>query len=410
MDYTKFGEVVEQKSPIELHKTDYNNYSDLSHFIEQYNIAQKLIQESKNFYRSFLVSKLMTFEQLINYKYLDHLNLVIKHEYESLKPGAWSRYDTETKVYYTDFLIDIYYWYLHNGIQNSMYDSEKRKNLKIYDLNDIPKYKKEINKLNKEVDNIDIEFGKLLKNGMTFEEAKMLSRSINEEHWNVIDEPNSYSSYWLYSTIVDLMSGDVKRPRFVRDNMLETFNELKKVHGELFNKIVELYNKRKSLEQKSLNITYSIEYSQQVNKQNRLNKFLDLCEELGISHKKIDIEIENFKDKLDTIHEFIIADIREFKSIPEIPERRNYYIIDENKQPQYFGNSLSNVDIKLSGDQKELICKYSETESHKKWAWPSDAPTIRTTTTNTIVFDTTNNEIKSFFTNSDSIEISNKRY
>ena len=49
----KFDINDKEKSLVELHKTDYNNYSDLSHFVEEYYKAQALINECQNFYKSF---------------------------------------------------------------------------------------------------------------------------------------------------------------------------------------------------------------------------------------------------------------------------------------------------------------------------------------------------------------------
>ena len=55
----KFDINDKEKSLVELHKTDYNNYSDLSHFVEEYYKAQALINECQNFYKSFFLSKLL---------------------------------------------------------------------------------------------------------------------------------------------------------------------------------------------------------------------------------------------------------------------------------------------------------------------------------------------------------------
>ena len=48
MNYDNF-DTQEQESLIELHKTDYNNYADLSHFVDEYYKAQALIKECNNF-------------------------------------------------------------------------------------------------------------------------------------------------------------------------------------------------------------------------------------------------------------------------------------------------------------------------------------------------------------------------
>jgi len=56
----------QHKCPITLYKTDYNNQSDLSRFVDEYNKAQAMIKECKEFYKSFLKSKLLTYSQLTN--------------------------------------------------------------------------------------------------------------------------------------------------------------------------------------------------------------------------------------------------------------------------------------------------------------------------------------------------------
>ena len=65
MNYDNF-DTQEQESLIELHKTDYNNYADLSHFVDEYYKAQALIKECNNFYRSFLKSKLLPYSKIAN--------------------------------------------------------------------------------------------------------------------------------------------------------------------------------------------------------------------------------------------------------------------------------------------------------------------------------------------------------
>ena len=68
----KFDINDKEKSLVELHKTDYNNYSDLSHFVEEYYKAQALIKECQNFYKSFFLSKLLTYSKLTNTSYKEN--------------------------------------------------------------------------------------------------------------------------------------------------------------------------------------------------------------------------------------------------------------------------------------------------------------------------------------------------
>ena len=115
-------------SPIELHKTDYNNYADLNHFIEQYNIAQQIIKECGRFYKSFLISKLMTWEQVINSPYRD------KIEFTTIEPLNDGTVFESNKILniYTDYLSKSEYISFYHNKDYDYKNNKKPKNIIIY--------------------------------------------------------------------------------------------------------------------------------------------------------------------------------------------------------------------------------------------------------------------------------------
>ena len=68
MNYNNFDN-AEVVTPVELHKTDYNNYQGLSNFVKEYYKAQALITALNNFYSSFLKTKHIPYSTITNSAY-----------------------------------------------------------------------------------------------------------------------------------------------------------------------------------------------------------------------------------------------------------------------------------------------------------------------------------------------------
>ena len=87
-------------------------------------------------------------------------------------------------------------------------------------------------------------------------------------------------------------------------------------------------------------------------------------------------------------------------------------IISNNADTVYYVGSnekdLSKYKIKYDDKHDQVICSRKDVEEHKKYAWPSDAPTIRTTYELEVIFDCSTGNLIKIVGNSDSDEISCK--
>jgi len=87
-------------------------------------------------------------------------------------------------------------------------------------------------------------------------------------------------------------------------------------------------------------------------------------------------------------------------------------IISNNANTVYYVGSnekdLSKYKIKYDEKHDQVICSRKDVEEHKKYVWPSDAPTIRTTYELEVIFDCSTGNLIKIVGNSNSDEISCK--
>lgn len=91
-------------------------------------------------------------------------------------------------------------------------------------------------------------------------------------------------------------------------------------------------------------------------------------------------------------------DTQEQESLIELhkTDYNNYADLSHFVEAQFFCSTkdLNNVHIELKG--RELVCEYTAVDRFKKYAWPSNTPWTVVTDTTTIIFNVSDNSIKSF--------------
>lgn len=440
MNYKNFGKDntnITYKLPVELHKTDYNNYADLSHFIEQYNIAQQIIKECGRFYKSFLISKLMTWEQVINSPYRDKIDFT---KIETLNDGT---------VFESNKILDIYTDYLKTSeyisfYHNKDYDYNNADDPKDIDVvEDIEVAEKQLKALNKKCVELEVILAhdivdnvpeKVIDFMGCFYSTKVTDKITkkNAYTWNILKKVvvdyNSKNRY--YESIVKLMTSNVINfCKTQYDGIGKEIRDLKSEIELLENRIKYTKNRNKeklceelkefveSLNCKVISIQSDHEDYSSYDKYNRYtyyNYYFHLYEYKAIpdfrgSHYKATAVMSEklFKGYMKKIEDYIIAKIRELHWESIFTDIKDYFII-YNGELKKFSDHLEDVKIELSKNQKELICTNVDVTENAAYCWPSDAPTIRTTKTTTIVFNTENNELIKYSVDIDKDEIASK--
>lgn len=438
MNYKDFDN-TQASSPIELHKTDYNNYADLNHFIEQYNIAQQIIKECGKFYKSFLVSKLLTLEQIINLPYRDKIEFT---KIEQLNDGT---------VFESNKILDIYTKYLSKSEYISFYynkdydyeEHEKPKDIEV--VEDIVTAEKQIKSLKNKCAELEVQLAhdivdnvpeKVIKKFGSFYSTNVTDKITkkNAKSWNILKkvvEDYDPRKDRYYGAIIDLMTPNViNYCKTQYDTIGQDIYKLKAEIELLENRIKYTKNRNKeklcnelkefvtNLNCKVISIqdAYS-DYScyDKYNKYKYYEYFFHLYDYTtnitfnGEREYKATAVISEklFRSYMKKIEDYIIAKVRELNLESIFASIKDYFII-HNGELKKFSDNLDNVKIELSKNQKKLICTNVDVSEKAAYRWPSDAPTIRTTKTTTIVFNTENNELIDYTYNEDNDTIENK--
>lgn len=444
------------KSLIELHKTDYNNYSDLSHFVEEYYKAQSLINECQNFYKSFLLSKLLPYSKLTNTTYKEN-----EYKFFNIKiTGLPLHADTFSLYNEFDGLSDNYQGYNNYksllGYERLAYS---KATLKFKELCD--KSRKKLFTIHITLEqnlycpgyNIDYE------NAYYFKFNGFILKKYKEPH--II---SSYGRLTLFSKnenkqddnerTLKLLLSDIIKDQQLYDYMTKLYSsymlEFNKIFKEELKTILKQVNVpiiHIDINNDLKDIAYSCynAYIESVKKEN-LNKeivklaktyktngeYVDLLISEIFTNDEIDKMIDNigvscYGDYLDTdilkyindnyynkIIELVNTKIADstyayrtiIKECSEYNNNQKLYIIDKHNQSHYFCNQkdVSKIDIKLK-DMK-LICTYTKTSKRLKYRWPSDAPYVVRELTYQVIFDVNNNSLCSFNDSINTYEVS----
>lgn len=448
----------DDKPLVELHKTDYNNYSDLSHFVDEYYKAQSLINECQKFYKSFCISKLLTYSKLTNTSYKEN-----KYNFFNINiTGCPDNVDTYSLYNEFEDLDDKYKGYYNYksllGYERLAYsravfkfkelcDKSEEKLFTIYVT--VNSYHP-ISYLDEHETTYFFDFNKFIFK--KYEEKHVIS-----QYGTLSIFPESASKRINKKKTIEFLLTDIVKDKSIYDYM----NELSKTYKTEF---IEIYKDelKKVLKQVNVpiihidikndleDVAYSCykSYIKSIKKAD-INKEIEKLSEtykcdgesadLLISEIFTDDEIDNmvdniitgnyicyeseilkyikehFYDKIIELTKSKIADsMYAYRTIirecSEYNNNQKLYIIDKHNQSHYFcnQNDVNNIDIKLIG--RTLVCTYTLTTKHLKYRWPSDAPYVVTELIREVVFDVNNNSVSDFTENKNTYEVSRDKY
>lgn len=437
MNYDNF-DTQEQESLIELHKTDYNNYADLSHFVDEYYKAQALINECNNFYRSFLKSKLLPYSKIANsiysqdkykfytYQLSDSVNGTVKfgEEYpislEIDKANSSRSYKLADDSLYIS-IKGLSYLAAAGAsfkvFQELFSDSDRKYDLSFSCLDMRVTPDKLILRSNprirvdfygnlniwKENGERDYEYKARIKYAYKTlgvkneDELDVLIKPIRkkvDEIWESTYKKEIIRLFEKYDVLVSVVI-DNKLMNDAKYCLYEYIGE-HKASKEIANQYNDYFS------DKTNNLTISLKDFIDSDKMNEvLSKYADhQC----IGHWGYGpMELLAYIDS-DKLNEYIKEQLSEstavFRKILMTYEPKNkaqnLYIIDNHNEAQFFCSTkdLNNVHIELKG--RELVCEYIAVDRFKKYAWPSNTPWTVVTDTTTIIFNVSDNSIKSF--------------
>ncbi len=453
--YDKFNLEVEQDPLVQLHKTDYNNYSDLSHFVDEYYKAQALIKECGNFYKSFLLSKLLTYSKLTNTSYKEN-------EYNFFNIHITGiPYKAETYCLYDMF----------DDLDNDYKGYYNYKSLKGYEKlaysRAVFKFKEFCDNSKDKLFTIRIECNRTSyfpgdkdkETNYYFTFNDYIFKSCMCEHYissyssitynNKYDEVNNKDLQSKLKKLVDKEKKSLydymKELDFLYKKEFDTFykDELKKLFKTINVPIIyiNIDNDLKDCAYASYN-----SYKKKVKSKDIDKDIKELTEKynndgertsLYLSEILSDDEIDNMFDSFEykgwySMYDWILKYINDnyYNKIIELVKRniadstyayrtiirtcseynnnQKLYIIGKHNESHYFCNQNDVDKIKIELIERELVCTYIKVNKHLKYSWPSNAPTVVNELTRTVKFNVDTNSVSSFKESTDTYEIANK--
>lgn len=114
----------EEYKDIDLVKTDYDNFKNLSFFINQYKKAQEMIKEVGEFYQSFLLSKLVPMKDLLRNDKVNFLYVIedFSEKYTFDNGICYEKTRREKIIGIINVVYDSFYWPYHYAEKNSEID------------------------------------------------------------------------------------------------------------------------------------------------------------------------------------------------------------------------------------------------------------------------------------------------
>lgn len=455
----KFDINDKEKSLVELHKTDYNNYSDLSHFVEEYYKAQALINECQNFYKSFFLSKLLTYSKLTNTSYKEN-----EYNFFNIKITGLPLH-ADTFNLYNEF----------EGLDDYCKGTYNYKSLLGYERlaysRAIFKFKEQCDKSRKKLFTIHITLEQChwfpdstyQENAYYFSFNGFILKKYKEEHFittygNLEIYPKNESKRIDKEGTLKLLLSDIIGDKSIYDYMRElTFSykkEFNKIYKEELKTVLKQINVpiiHIDINNDLKDVAYSCykSYIKSVKKADlneeivKLSKtyefdgeYVDLLISEIFTNDEIDkmidnIEINHWTGHLDNdILEYInknyynkIIDLTKTKmtdatyayrtiirECSEYNKNQKLYIIGKHNQSHYFCDQKDVDKININLNNRKLICTYTKTSKHLKYRWPSDAPYVVTELTRQVIFDVDNNSVCDFNESKNTYEILRDKY
>lgn len=436
MNYDNF-DTQEQESLIELHKTDYNNYADLSHFVDEYYKAQALIKECNNFYRSFLKSKLLPYSKIANSIYSQDKYKFYTYELSDGVNGSVCLTDECTAIselnLSSEYIKKLSHSFYNISIKGLSFLAASIASFRVAEemFKDDPKFSLSFygndgritpdKLIYKEDPRIRISlYGRLDMYKTDRESDYAFNERVKAAYKTLgFKDPDDLRTF----TVPIRTKVDSKWYEYYKEEILRLFDKYDVcVYVTIKNKLMQdakscLYEYIGSHKAKKTIINqYSNYFSDDdtnkllisIKEFADINSIKNVIEEYvvheGIGH--CGYGPENLiacidKKKLD---EYIKDQLSEstavFRKILMTYEKENenqkLYIIDQHNEAQYFCDTkdLPNVHIELKG--RELVCEYVAIHKFKKYTWPSDTPWTVVTDISTVIFNVSDNSVKSF--------------
>ena len=455
----KFDINDKEKSLVELHKTDYNNYSDLSHFVEEYYKAQALINECQNFYKSFFLSKLLTYSKLTNTSYKEN-----EYNFFNIKITGLPLH-ADTFNLYNEF----------EGLDDSCKGTYNYKSLLGYERlaysRAMFKFKEQCDKSRKKLFTIHITLEQRYwmphcdckENAYYFSFNGFILKKYKEEHFittygNLEIYPKSESKRIDKEGTLKLLLSDIIGDKSIYDYMRELTSSYKEEFYKIYKEELKTVLKQINVPIIHIDINNDLKdvayscyksYIKSVKKADlneeivKLSKtyesdgeYVDLLISEIFTNDEIDKMIDNiaitpWTGHLDNdILEYInknyynkIIDLTKTKmadatyayrtiirECSEYNKNQKLYIIGKHNQSHYFCDQKDVDKININLNNRKLICTYTKTSKHLKYRWPSDAPYVVTELTRQVIFDVDNNSVCDFNESENTYEISRDKY
>lgn len=451
--FENFNFEVEQDPIVQLHKTDYNNYSDLSHFVDEYYKAQSLIKECNNFYKSFLLSKLLPYSKINNTSYKENSYNFFNIEITGTlyKGETFSIYDELDEVTDEQYK-NLYNYKSLKGYVNLAYSKA------VFKFKDI---------CEKSQDKLFIPYIKCERTvyfpgykdecSYYFSFNDYILKDFSEHHYissygNIMFN-NEYDKKELQKRLKKLCEIDnVKLYDYMKNINSSYKKEFKEIFKDELKHILKdisypIINVKIKNDLKNIAYNCYKSYIKKVKKKDidpEIKKLLDTYKNDGeitsivltdiLSNDEIDEMINSFDLTYDYADSLILKYINDncydkvieltknnisdstyayrtiIRQCNEYDSNQQLYIIGKHNESHYFCNQKDVDKIKIELKKRKLICTYTETHKKLKYCWPSDAPWVVNELTREVVFNVDNNTVCSFSEDKNTYEISRDRY
>ena len=345
-----------EKQNIQLVKTDYDDFKDLSFFLAQQQKAEAMLKEVEEFKKSFVMSKMVSIDDCIAERPLYNLSFFNDVEFvyyfrDNGSPGVYINvYGHEPNYYVKDVV--------------KKFTSKKRKILK--------------------------DFWYLMrKTNFKFD--------TDGEYVYVLDYDNKVRTY--KSVLPSKVKIEEEKSLFIINNWKEYINT----------DVLESYLKNCHLD--DLYDTYdpTCEKKLKCFRVRQNNRCLNL-----INYDKIYAEMRRrFIEPIELIEDlyrkhYILSSIKYADEVTESkfhtwPKNKNCVIWDG--RPRWVSNNLDKVQITTNKERTKIICDFDDEIDYAEWQWPSDGPRYNEKRHCRLTYAAKNNELVNY-----EVEIKKNKY
>jgi len=357
-----------EKQNIQLVKTDYDNFKDLSFFLAQQQKAEAMLKEVEEFKKSFVMSKMLNATEFFKENPLYGITF--------FEPGyLYIEYDDDDKIESMYIIMETGNFMAPQGSRNlfqGLYHKNYDPYSSIYEKLSSKK-KAFLNKFYKYIfeQKYHVKYNKLMLQEyeqskgtyyVEFDESCTLylidncRRFINEEYINAAKER------YIKEKSKDYKKGCAPK---VKRFCFNYSSYSKKHYKELFktNELVEYFEKVRFKDE--------VEFLKNLYAQNP-NEMAYWWKEHFSRHYRPDLNIQNF-------------------------------VLYKNEL-MWVTNNPNEVQITTSKDRKSIVCEFRDKTEYATYSWPTDGPRKVETRTCTLKYSANNNELVSYKVDFDSYE------